>query len=99
MRTREELVGSADFARITNKYARGKKDFVFATMRFRFDDADNPTYGALVRRNVAADAPDRFVPVIDCRGGKLARRFFTRWHENAHRLKALGRNRSPAQMP
>ena len=24
--------------------------------------------------------------VIDCRGGKLARRFFTRWHEIAHRL-------------
>ena len=24
--------------------------------------------------------------MIDCRGGKLARRFFTRWHEIAHRL-------------
>jgi hypothetical protein len=26
------------------------------------------------------------VAVIDCRGNKLARRFFTRWHEIAHRL-------------
>ena len=56
-------------------------------MRFKFDDAENPTYGALVKRkNVGDDAPDRFVAVIDCRGGKLARRFFTRWHEIAHRL-------------
>ena len=38
------------------------------------------------RKNVADDAPDRFVAVIDCRGSKLARRFFTRWHEIAHRL-------------
>ena len=83
----EEIRSDGDFARITDQYARGKKDFVFAAMRFRFDDAENPTYGALVKRkNVADDAPDRFVAVIDCRGGKLARRFFTRWHEIAHRL-------------
>jgi len=56
-------------------------------MRTKFDDTDTLTYGALVqRRNAGADSPDRFVAVIDCRGGKLARRFFTRWHEIAHRL-------------
>ena len=83
----EEIRSDADFDRITDKYARAKKDPVFATMRMRFDDADNPTYGTLVKRkNVGDDAPDRFVAVIDCRGGKLARRFFTRWHEIAHRL-------------
>jgi hypothetical protein len=82
----EEIRSDADFARITEKYARGKKDPVFASMRFRFDDADNPTYGTLVRRNVGDDASDRFVAVIDCREAKLARRFFTRWHEIAHRL-------------
>src|SRR5262245_58464284 len=62
----EEIRSDADFARITDKYARAKKDPVFATMRLKFDDADNPTYGALVRRNVGDDAPDRFVAVIDC---------------------------------
>jgi len=83
----EEIRSDADFDRIKEQYARAKKDPVFATMRFRFDDAENPTYGALVKRkNVADDAPDRFVTMIDCRGGKLARRFFTRWHEIAHRL-------------
>ena len=82
----EEIRSDADFDRIKEQYARSKKDPVFATMRFRFDDAENPTFGALVKRNVGDDAPDRFVAVIDCRGTKLARRFFTRWHEIAHRL-------------
>lgn len=83
----EEVRSDADFDRITDTYARGKKDPVFASMRFRFDDAGSPTFGALVKRkHVGDDAPDRFVAVIDCRGGKLARRFFTRWHEIAHRL-------------
>ncbi len=83
----EEIRSDADFDRIKEQYARAKKDPVFATMRFRFDAAENPTFGALVKRkNVADDAPDRFVAVIDCRGTKLARRFFTRWHEIAHRL-------------
>jgi hypothetical protein len=82
----EEVWTDEDFDRIKEQYARGKRDFVFAAMRTKFDDGENPTYGALVRRNVADDAPDRFVAVIDCRGGKLARRFFTRWHEIAHRL-------------
>ena len=38
------------------------------------------------RRNVSWDAKDKFVAVVDCRGEKYARRYFTRWHEIAHRL-------------
>jgi hypothetical protein len=83
----EEIRTDDDFDRLTEVYARGKKEFVFAGMRTKFDDDDNLTYGALIqRRNAVADSPDRFVAVIDCRGSKLARRFFTRWHEIAHRL-------------
>lgn len=83
----EEIRDDADFDRIKQVYAVGKRDFVFATMRHKFDDQPNPTYGALIRRKTAApDAPDRYVAVIDCRGDKLSRRFFTRWHEIAHRL-------------
>jgi hypothetical protein len=85
--TFEEIRSDDDWDRLTEVYARGKKEFVFAGMRTKFDDDDNLTYGALVqRRNAEADAPDRYVAVIDCRGNKLARRFFTRWHEIAHRL-------------
>ena len=83
----EEIRSDEDFDRITNVYARAKKDPVFATMRHRFEDTDNLTYGVLVeRRNVTAESPDRFVAIVDCRGTKFARRFFTRWHEIAHRL-------------
>jgi hypothetical protein len=83
----EEIRADEDFNRLTEVYARQKKDPVFATVRLKFDDAENPTFGALLkRRNVADDAPDRYVAVIDCRGNKLSRRFFTRWHEIAHRL-------------
>jgi hypothetical protein len=85
--TFEEIRSDDDWDRLTEVYARGKKEFVFAGMRSKFDDNDNLTYGALVqRRNAGADDLDRFVAVIDCRGFKLARRFFTRWHEIAHRL-------------
>lgn len=83
----EEIRDDTDFERIKQVYAVGKREFVFATMRHKFEDQGNPTFGALLRRkNAAADAPDRYVAVIDCRGDKLARRFFTRWHEIAHRL-------------
>lgn len=83
----EEIRTDDDWERLKEVYARGKKEVVFGAMRSKFDDADNLTYGALVqRRNATASDPDRFVAVIDCRGSKLARRFFTRWHEIAHRL-------------
>jgi hypothetical protein len=83
----EEIRADEDFDRLTEVYARGKKEYVFAGMRTKFNAADNVTYGALVqRRNATSNSPDRFVAVIDCRGSKLARRFFTRWHEIAHRL-------------
>lgn len=83
----EEIRDDEDFDRLTQLYAREKREFVFATMRSKFEDSVNPTFGALIlRRNATADSPDRYVAVIDCRGSKQARRFFTRWHEIAHRL-------------
>lgn len=83
----EEVKTDSDWDRLKEVYARGKKEFVFGAIRTKFDDEHNQTYGALVeRRNASSSDPDRFVAVIDCRGNKLARRFFTRWHEIAHRL-------------
>ncbi len=83
----EEIRTDDDWERLKEVYARGKKEIVFAAMRTKFDDDHNLTYGALVeRRNATSSDADRFVAVIDCRGSKLARRFFTRWHEIAHRL-------------
>lgn len=83
----EEVGTNDDWDRLKEVYARGKKEIVFAAMRTKFDDDHNLTYGALVQRRNAGPADlDRFVAVIDCRGSKMARRFFTRWHEIAHRL-------------
>jgi hypothetical protein len=83
----EEIRTDEDWERLKEVYARGKKEIVFAAMRTKFDDDHNLTYGALVERRNAGPADlDRFVAVIDCRGIKQARRFFTRWHEIAHRL-------------
>ena len=83
----EEIRTDEDWERLKEVYARGKKEFVFGAIRTKFDDDHNLTYGALVeRRNAGPTDLDRFVAVIDCRGNKLARRFFTRWHEIAHRL-------------
>ena len=83
----EEIRTDDDWERLKEVYARGKKEIVFAAMRTKFDDDHNLTYGALVERRNAGPADiDRFVAVIDCRGDKQARRFFTRWHEIAHRL-------------
>lgn len=80
----EEVWTDADFDRLKAKYAKDNKDAVFASLRMRFDDS---TFGVLIRRkNAAEDARDRYVAVIDCRGDKAARRFFTRWHEIGHRL-------------
>jgi hypothetical protein len=83
----EEISDDRDFDRLTEIYARQKRDPIFAVLRDHFDDIDNPIYGALIRRRKATPQDgDRFVAVVDCRGTKRRRGFFTRWHEIAHRL-------------
>ncbi len=83
----EEIHSESDFDRLTDYYARERGEFVFAGLRARFDDGDNETFGALIRRcNLSHDAEMRYVAVVDCRGDKYARRYFTRWHEIAHRM-------------
>ena len=78
----EEVWTEADLDALIRKYVK-LGDPVFAYLKH---DLDGSTFGATYRRNVAADAHDRLVAIIDCRGEKAARRFFTRWHEIAHFL-------------
>jgi hypothetical protein len=87
----EEIRSEDDFDRLTDHYARQKGDYVFAGLRARFDDLENPAFGVLIQRNKATtDAPDQYVAVIDARtefsDEKFARRYFTKWHEIAHRM-------------
>jgi hypothetical protein len=80
----EEIWSDADIERIVQKYAVSEGDFVFATVRTHFN-AD--TFGTtFVRKKTSPSGPNRYVAVIDCRGAKAQRRYFTRWHEIAHLL-------------
>ena len=80
--TFEDVYSDDDLERVVAKYV-ALREFGFAALR---GDLDPNTFATLLeRRNVDASARDRYVAVIDCRGPeKLARRYFTRWHEIAH---------------
>ena len=79
----EEIHADADIERLVRKYA-AQGEFGFATIRSGFD---KETFGTTYFRiNVPPGTPKRYVAFIDCRGEKLYRRFFTRWHEIAHLL-------------
>jgi len=59
-------------------------DVVFASLPTLFDEE---TFATLIRcRPRASDARPKHVAVIDCRGAKAYRRWFSRWHEMAHLL-------------
>ncbi len=79
----EEICSDDDLDRVIKKYV-AMKEFVFATLR---DDLDETTFATtLERKNITRQSRDRYVAVIDCRGAKASRRFFTQWHEIAHLL-------------
>ena len=81
--TFEDVCSDDDLTRITAKYV-GQGEYVFATLRNELDAA---TFGLTIKRkHRRAESGGRYVAVIDCRGEKGARRFFTRWHEIAHLL-------------
>ena len=59
-------------------------DVVFASLPALFDDE---TFATLIRcRRQAPDGSQKYLAVIDCRGRKASRRWFSRWHEIAHLL-------------
>lgn len=79
----EEFSSDEELNAIIRKYiAMGER--AFASLKFEFDEK---TYATLMERSTATRySPDRYVAVVDCRGSKAHRRFFTRWHEIAHLL-------------
>lgn len=73
----EEVYDESDFARLKAKYVPMGEP-VFAALHL---DLTADTFGTMIRLKNGTH-----VAVIDCRGEKSARRFFTRWHEIAHLL-------------
>jgi hypothetical protein len=79
-----EVWSDEDLDAIVEEYARGRKDAAFAYLR---KDLDFETFATLIRcRRRNGENEDHYVAVVDCRGDKAAKRFFTRWHEIAHVL-------------
>lgn len=81
-----------DLLEIIRRYVRLGEP-VFATLKA---DLDEKTFATLIeRRKITAVSQDRYIAVVDCRGSKCARRFFTRWHEIAHILTLQGQLELP----
>lgn len=79
----EEVWSDDDLDQIIRKYV-ALGDFVFATLR---TDLDESTFATVFSRSNPRPGDEYYyVAVIDCRGDKAHRRFFTRWHEIAHVL-------------
>lgn len=79
----EEFSTDDELDVIIAKYV-AKQEYVFAAQR---DGFGPEIFATLIRReNATPTCPDQFVAIVDCRGDKAIRRFFTRWHEIAHVL-------------
>ena len=79
----EEVCSDDDLERIIAKYV-AQGEYVFATLGHKLDPE---TFGLTIKRKYCRpESGDKYVAVIDCRGEKVTRRFFTRWHEIAHLL-------------
>jgi len=88
----ENVRSDEDLNNIIRKYV-GLGEPIFRTLK---TDLDDKTFATLIeRRKIDGRSHDRYVAVIDCRGGKGARRFFTRWHEIAHLLTLQGQLELP----
>jgi hypothetical protein len=79
----EEIHSDDDLDRIQCQYVQ-KGEKAFANLQ---DELRGETDFAITIRRVKRDLWDRqFVSVIDCRGSKKYRSYFTKWHELAHLL-------------
>src|SRR5204862_1268040 len=67
-------------------------EIVFAYLR---KDLDPDTYGVLIRLEKFTAKGFAWVAIVDCRGRKAQRRFFTLWHEIAHCLTAVNQYELP----
>ena len=89
-----EVWSDEQVEQVSQKYV-ALGEFVFA---FLPQELSEDKFATVVRReNALPKAPDRYVAVIDCRGSKSARRFFTRWHEIAHILTEVVQPELPFQ--
>lgn len=81
--TIHEIWSDGDLEKLVRDYVE-EGDTGFSLLRA---DMDENTYATLMRRRKANPClPTAYVAIIDCRGEKRHRKFFSRWHEIAHLL-------------
>lgn len=79
-----EVWSQQDVDALVEELARREREPQFGALPM---ELEGDCYGVLMRRaKRTAKGHLRYVAVIDCRGKKANRRFFTRWHEIAHCL-------------
>ena len=78
----EEVHDNASLVKIAEKYLKKGELFFHNLDR----ELDENTDGVLVRLNNVRPWEPKFVAVVDCRGYKAWRAYFTKWHEVAHVL-------------
>jgi hypothetical protein len=78
----EEVHTSKDLERIRETYL-SLGELIFANLN---EELNAKTDAVLIRRNYAKEWEPKYVAVIDCRGHKGWRAYFSKWHEIAHVL-------------
>lgn len=85
----EVIYSDQDLDRVQVEYlAKGEKAFV--SLR---QDLPDDVFGITYRRMSREPWEPDYISVIDCRGEKAAREYFTKWHEIAHLLVLTGQMR------
>lgn len=80
--TFEEVHDDEDLSEIAQKYLN-RKELIFGCIQKELDDE---TDGVLIRLQNAEAWEPKFVAVINCRGNKIWRAYFSKWHEVSHLL-------------
>ena len=78
----EEVHDDEDLSLIAQKYLK-KGELIFSNIHRELDDE---TDGILIRLNNTNTWESKFVSLINCRGDKIYRAYFSKWHEVAHLL-------------
>jgi len=84
-----EIRYDADLENIKSRFIR-KGEKIFANLETELDDE---VLGITFKRTKREPWERQFVSVIDCRGSKGFRAYFTKWHEIAHLLVLTGQQR------
>ena len=86
----EEVRSDEELLALQKRYV-SNGEFGFASLD---KELSGDVYGVTYRRIAACTGERAFVSVIDCRGNKALRSYFTKWHEVGHLLILTDRQRS-----